>query len=396
MVRRRGRVECSSRPGWIIDLLEGRNLDPCSEEEASPFATSTRTEEHVRYLGIDVHSSASVWCLLDEHGELAARGRIETSYAKLKALATELSTSEPLIAGHEVGTQVYLVHDAFTDAGIDIRAFNAAHLRIIAASRKKTDKRDAYWIARSLQTGMTPHPVHIPRGEVRELRRLLAQRGALIEDRKRWQLRARAHLRARGMVVARGKEHIQRQIAWMTSHPEGVEPGLLSALGMCERAMELFDEELVHIDAVLDARTRDNAIVQRLRTIPGIGQLVAIHLCAAIDDIRRFPNASSLSSYAGLVPSIRQTGMTAHYGKITKEGSPELRRVLVQAAHAVALSKRSATAPLRAFFDRVYRNRGRKKIATVALAHLLLKIAFHVWRDGTDYDPTRLRCFTSE
>jgi transposase len=182
---------------------------------------------------------------------------------------------------------------------------------------------------------MTPNPVHIPRGEVRELRRLLAQRGALIEDRKRWQLRARAHLRARGMVVARGKDHIQRQIEWMTSHPEGVEPGLLSALGTCQHAMDLFDEELVHIDAMLDARTRDNAIIQRLRTIPGIGQLVAIHLYAAIDDIRRFPNSSSLSSYAGLVPSVRQTGMAAHYGKITKEGSPELRRVLVQAAHAV-------------------------------------------------------------
>jgi transposase len=373
-----------------------RNLDPCSDEEASPFAVSTRTEEHVRYLGIDVHSSASVWCLLDERGEQVARGRIETNCNRLKALAIELSADEPLIAGHEVGTQVYLVHDAFTDAGVDIRAFNAAHLRMIAASRKKTDKRDAYWIARSLQTGMTPHPVHIPRGEVRELRRLLAQRGALVEDRKRWQLRARAHLRARGIVVTRGKEHIQRQIAWMTEHPEGVEPSLLSALGMCERAMELLDEELVHLDGVLVDRTRDNAIIQRLRTIPGIGKLVAIHIYAAIDDIRRFPNASSLSSYAGLVPSIRQTGMTAHYGKITKEGSPELRRVLVQAAHAVAQSNRPTTAPLRVFFERIYRNRGRKKVATVALAHLLLKISFRVWRDGTNYDPTRLRCFTSE
>ena len=334
--------------------------------------------------------------MLDERGEQAARGRIETSHEQLKKLALELSASEPLIAGHEVGTQVYLVHDAFTDAGVDIRAFNAAHLRMIAASRKKTDKRDAYWIARTLQTGLTPHVVHIPRGEVRELRRLLAQRGALVEDRKRWQLRARAYLRARGMVIARGKDHIQRQIEWMTTHPEGVEPGLLSALGMCERAMELLDEELVHIDGMLETRTRDNAVIKRLRTIPGIGMLVALHLYAAIDDIRRFPNANPLSSYAGLVPSIRQTGDTAHYGNITKAGSPELRRVLVQAAHAVVQSKRSAAAPLQAFFAQVYQNRARKKIATVALAHLLLKIAFHVWRDGNDYDPKRLRCLTSK
>jgi transposase len=157
---------------------------------------------------------------------------------------------------------------------------------------------------------------------------------------------------------------------------------------MCERAMDLLDEELVHIDGVLEERVRDNVIIQRLRTIPGIGQIVAIHIYAAIDDIRRFPNASSLSSYAGIVPSVRQTGMAAHYGTITKAGSPELRRVLIQAAHAVMQSTRPATAPLKTFFLRVYRNRGRRKIATVALAHLLLKIAFHVWRDGTDYDPS--------
>jgi transposase len=350
----------------------------------------------VKYLGIDVHSSASVWCLLDEHGEQVARGRIDTSYDKLEALATQLSAAEPLIAGHEVGTQVYLVHDAFTDAGVDIRAFNAAHLRMIAASRKKTDKRDAYWIAKSLQTGMTPHPVHIPRGQVRELRRLLAQRGALVEDRKRWQLRARAYLRARGVVVARGKINIQHRIAALTERPEGVETDLLSALGMCERAMDLLDEELVHIDNVLEEHVRDNAIVQRLCTIPGIGKIVALHIYAAIDDIRRFPNASSLSSYAGLVPSIRQTGHVAHLGKITKAGSPELRRVLTQAAQAVARSTCPAADPLKAFFLRVYRNRGRKKVATIALAHLLLKIAYHVWRDETDYDPKRLRCSAAE
>lgn len=350
----------------------------------------------MRYLGIDVHSSASVWCLLDAHGNPAARGRVETTHVELAALAARLSEGGPVLAGHEVGTQVYLVHDAFTAAGVEIRAFNAAHLRMIAASRKKTDKRDAYWLARTLQTGLTPHPVHIPCGEVRVLRRLLAQRGALLEDLKRWQLRARAHLRARGLVVIRGKGNIQRQIQTMTAHPEGLEPELLSALGMCERAMELFDEELAYVDGVLEKRTCDNAVVQRLRTIPGIGKLVAIHIYAAIDDIRRFPNSGALSSYAGLVPSVRQTGSTAHYGRISKEGSPELRRVLIQAAHAAARSTRPEAAPLRRTFARIYANRGRKKVATVALAHLLLKIAFHVWRDETNYDPKRLRCPSSD
>src|SRR5690606_15413114 len=51
------------------------------------------------------------------------------------------------------------------------------------------DKRDAYWIAKALQTGMTPHPVYIPDGNIRELRRLLARRRMITRDRTRWQYR---------------------------------------------------------------------------------------------------------------------------------------------------------------------------------------------------------------
>ena len=72
------------------------------------------------------------------------------------------------------------------------------HLQVIAASRKKTDRRDAYWIARTLQTGMTPHPVYIPTGHVRRLRNLLSRREAVAREQRRWLLRARAHLEVAG------------------------------------------------------------------------------------------------------------------------------------------------------------------------------------------------------
>jgi hypothetical protein len=64
-----------------------------------------------------------------------------------------------------VGTLTYLVPDALTAAGTTILSFNAHQLRMIAASRKKTDRRDAYWIAKALQSGMYPHPVYVPTGE---------------------------------------------------------------------------------------------------------------------------------------------------------------------------------------------------------------------------------------
>ena len=57
-------------------------------------------------------------------------------------------------------------------------SFNAHQLRMIAISRKKTDKRDAYWLAKASQTGMTPHSVYVPAGQVPRLRMLLSQRDA--------------------------------------------------------------------------------------------------------------------------------------------------------------------------------------------------------------------------
>ena len=101
----------------------------------------------MRYLGIDVHSKACVWCLLNAQGEIVEQGSTETTIPALQALVTRLGKDDELLAGQEVGAMAYLVHDALKEAGVRLLSFNAAHLRMIAASRKKTDRRDAYWIA---------------------------------------------------------------------------------------------------------------------------------------------------------------------------------------------------------------------------------------------------------
>ena len=65
----------------------------------------------MKYLGMDVHSKATVWCLLDGDGESVARGSVETNASALGHLASELSCEEEILAGQEVGTMAYLVHD---------------------------------------------------------------------------------------------------------------------------------------------------------------------------------------------------------------------------------------------------------------------------------------------
>ncbi len=92
----------------------------------------------MRYLGMDVHAKSTVWCLLDAQGEVVSEGRTPTTAPALAALVRELGPAGEVLAGQEVGTLTYLVHDAVTAAGTPLLSFNAQQLRMIAASRKKT------------------------------------------------------------------------------------------------------------------------------------------------------------------------------------------------------------------------------------------------------------------
>jgi transposase len=346
----------------------------------------------VRYLGMDVHAKSTVWCLLDAQGEVVSQGRVETSATALGALVRELSSTEEVVAGQEVGTMTYLVHDTVTAAGASMLSFNAHQLRMIAASRKKTDRRDAYWIAKALQSGMYPHPVYIPTGEVRELRALLHRRRLLPAEHNRWRHRARAYLRAAGCRAARGAAALRTALRGEGQPATASSvPLLADTLALCQRQETVLRLELQRVEAALVGRTQSIEAIGRLRTVPGIGLVAAATLYAWVGDVSRFPNAKALAAYAGLVPSVRQSGGAAHYGAITKQGAQALRATLVQAAHVLLSRCRGAEAvPLQAIGTRIRTSRGRRKIAIVAVARHLLRVAYYMLRDGTPYDPQRL------
>ncbi len=205
----------------------------------------------MKYLGLDVHGKATVFCLLNAEGEVVERGSLPTTAPDLTKLIQRLSSIDTLLCGQEVGTMTHFVHDVVTSAGAKILSFNAQHLRMIAASRKKTDRRDAYWIAKSLQTGLMPHAVHIPTTEVRRLRSLLAQRRALAAERKRWLLRARSHLREIGTPIAKGAGKITRKLEQLLACPDGLDADRADALELCARQEQQLRAELRKLEKTL-------------------------------------------------------------------------------------------------------------------------------------------------
>jgi transposase len=117
-----------------------------------------------------------------------------------------------------------------------------------------------------------------------------------------------------------------------------------------------------------------------LMTIPGVGYYSALLIKSEIGDVRRFPSAKQLCSYAGLVPSTHASGNACYHGHITKQGSRWLRWILIEAA--IHVVKRPG--PLRRFYFKVERKKG-GQIAKVATARKLLDWIYHILRDDKTF-----------
>jgi len=126
---------------------------------------------------------------------------------------------------------------------------------------------------------------------------------------------------------------------------------------------------------------RRNPQARLLMTIPVIGALTTLLFLAETGDIRRFRNARCLVSYAGLAPKVRASGDRIHLGRISKQGSPWLRWLFIEAA------TRSGRLPgrLGEFYRKIQWRHG-KQAASVAPARKLTVIAYSALKTGRPYD----------
>jgi hypothetical protein len=115
---------------------------------------------------------------------------------------------------------------------------------------------------------------------------------------------------------------------------------------------------------------------QRLMQLVGFGSALAVMCIGEMGDLGRFPSSKQLVSYAGLHPSVYQTGNTVRYGHITKAGRSQLRWILVE----VAWRHVHSGGPEAEYFHRLVRRGKPEGVAIVALARRLLVLAYTLLR----------------
>jgi len=292
----------------------------------------------------------------------------------------------------------------------ELLVVNAQHIKMLPG--RKTDVRDAEWIADLLQHGLL-RASFIPSSNQRELRDLTRHRSTLVSERARIVNRLQKVLEDTNIKLASVASDItgvsarkmlqalidgERDAAALAAMAKG---RMRSKQVLLEQALNgrmrehhafLIAEHLNHIDYLDESITRfTTEINQRLMnemqeielldTIPGVSARTAEILLAEIGtDMTRFPSAKHLSSWAGMCPGNNESAGKRKTGK-TRKGSKWLRQVLTEAAHGAAATKNTY---LGALYRRLAPRRGTRK-ALVAVGHAILVIVYHVLKRGEPY-----------
>lgn len=252
----------------------------------------------------------------------------------------------------------------------------------LQAMPNKTDRADALGIARLLQMGWF-RPVHCKSVSAKEMRALLTTRKSIQDATIKLELSVRGVLRNFGLKigkVAKGRYEtkVRELIAGNTMLEAAVAPIL--------RMREALRTELAALEKTLRGLAREDPVCRLMMTMPGVGALVALTVCSAIDDPTRFRSSKDVGPWVGLTPRRKQSGEMDIVGEITRAGDTALRTALYQAA--TVMIHRGAKNWLSGWALRVAQRRGKKR-ATVALARRIGIVLHRMWRDGAEFRFTR-------
>ena len=353
-------------------------LGHCASSENKRRHPRRRRRPTVSYFGIDVHSKYSEICGVSEEGDVFFRRRIRTTEASLRKEFGGRVVTKVVI---ETGALSPWVYRVLQDLGLSVSVVNPRRVRLIAESTLKTDMADAEVLARvtRLDLGLL-RPVHQRSEAARELRSRLRVRQSLVKVRTSLINSIRGELRSQGFRIrcTSSRRFVHR--FGETELPRSVR-NLLDPL---VRTLAQVTAQIDAIDAELKEFSSSDEVSQRLQTVPGVGPIVSLAYRAWMDTPNRFRRSRDVGACLGLRPILRASGGKEFRGRITREGDREMRRLLVQAAHALLQTK--ADSALKEWAESLVDRVGKGK-ALVALSRKIAVLLHHLWVKEIDFEP---------
>jgi transposase len=279
-----------------------------------------------QYIGIDLHKAFFQACAVTASGERLWEGRFPRTPAGLDALSARCTPQSALAV--EASTPTWHFADGIGAAVGDLRIVDPLKTKLKAGYAAKTDRLDARRLADALRRDSVVG-IYYPPLAIREVRELCRARHALVQVRTALINRLRALLLRQGIGEARRLAKTADD-GWLEAL--GLPPRAAASVGRLRHVLGVVRIEAAQAEAEVRRATDADPIAITLQQRRGIGPVLALMIRAEIADIRRFPTAGHLASYAGLVPRVDASAGRIRYGRITRRGSPWLRWALIEAA----------------------------------------------------------------
>jgi len=336
-----------------------------------------------RFIGVDFHRDTTVVTRLRQDGSRCGKTQ---SYPSTRAGLTEFKYS-CTAADHVAVEATYhwaLFADVFEDFEGELVLGHPLKNRLIAESRNKNDKVDSKVLADLLRTNFLARAWIAPR-EIRSQRELLRYRVSLVRIQTALKNRIRVLLAKAGCDFEATDLFGVGALARLEHLDLGAERNRIvrGYIGVARQIARTVREA----EKVIAAATESSPEARLVDSIRGFGALAALTVVAEIGDIERFSRAGKLVSYAGLAPTNRASAGVLRHGPITKQGSPWLRWVLIEATqHAIDGYPQLAT-----LYRRVAAAQGgRKNAGRIAVARQLLVSIYHMLKRRQAFEPGRI------
>jgi transposase len=333
------------------------------------------------YCGIDLHSTNSVLAVIDAEGKVVLRRRIPNDLQTILALLETMKSSLRGVVVESTYNWYWLV-DGLMDADYKLHLANPAAIKQYAGLKFTDDNSDAAWLAEMLRLGILPEGYIYPK-QSRSTRDLLRKRGHLVRQRT-------ANILSIQNIVTRNtgvtvKADVIKQ--WSEGEIEELftDKDLTLPLQACHAVVRCLNEKIRELEKRALERVRPRPEYKVLRSVPGIGKVLALTIMLETGDIGRFPSVGNYASYCRCVGSKRLSNGKKKGTGNSKNGNKYLAWAYVEAAvFAVRFNP-----IIQRFHQRKKTKTKLNVVATKTVAHKLARACYHMLKQQVEFDVER-------
>jgi transposase len=335
------------------------------------------------YCGIDLHSNNSFISLVDESNKVIYKKRHPND---LEMILHELEPFKERINGIAIESTYnwYWLADGLKEAGFKVHLANPTAMVQYQGIKHTDDKTDAIWLAKLLRLDLLPEGYIYPK-EDRGLRELVRKRMLLVRQQTMCLLSIQAmltryeNIRLSGVKIKKHAYNEEKILNYIK------DDSVLLAAKAQLKLLRCLMEEINNLETHILKQVKNNVQFDLLKTIPGVGNILAMTILLETGSINRFKQVGNYSSYARCVESKRVSNSKKKGENNRKNGNAYLGWAYIEATNAAIIFYPE----IKKYYQRKL-NKNMRVVVLKTIANKLSKAAYFILRNGVPFDMNKV------